>query len=1019
MAFCFLFVSGMAGLIYEIVWARYLALFLGHTQYAVVSVLVAFMGGLALGNFWLGQLSDRARTPLGIYAWLEIGLGAYALAFPAYYSFCHRLFIYLARSWQPAGATMLALKFAFSLFAILLPTVLMGGTLPVLARFVTRCLDELRAQVAALYAMNCAGAVAGCLAADFWLIPTWGLKLTLYCAAAMNLAVGLTALILHLSSRPGAASEATTSLVPGAEQFSPKSFRLALIGIGVSGFVAMLYEVAWTRLLALVLGSSTHAFSLMLLTLIAGISMGAWVINRWKTLRRILDAFAWAEIALALALLSSMFLYQHLPFWFANIAALLARRPEAYPLYELAQALICFGVMIVPAVCLGLTLPLVSRVATPEVSQTGGAVGRVFAINTLGTLLGAAITGLWLMPWLGLARTFALGAAANALVGAAILGRAQEKSQKTLLVLSPFFLAGVVWLAGRWFQDWPEILTLGLWRIESNSPSSENIRQTTRSYHLDFYRDGAGSTVSVNSFTGASGGRYLTLKINGKADASTLVPDMSTQLMLGHTPMLLRPNSQSALVIGLGSGITCGAIAAHPSIRRLDAAEISPDVAQAARLFASENRRVLNDPRFHLFVEDAKSFLQTTPQTYDLIVSEPSNPWMAGVAGVFSREFYESCRSRLCPGGLMTQWFHLYDNSDETVEIILHTFVTVFPHTSVWRGSINDMMLIGSTEPYQVDLAALEARFHHPDVEADLARIKISRVPVLLANEVISQENAAFIPSPRSPCHSDLHPILEYLAQKAFFLHGKAERWREFDETGSPRATTLLAKYLQTHPLTAPDFQGFTIFYSIYGLPPIRVYRSLLSRWHQQEPDALDPIELAVQLPRTELSPDLEVQRLAHIRNVIWRQAETDPTYLGMYRKFLLLDYRDQVSVFYTPPVNELEEVLARLIQTDPAHQRVYKLELAQLAWDSGKDDACLQIGLSALDPSAPGTADFDLDPQVPAEISAHMAEMAMRRGMPQEALRICRLATEARYTSPLLEMTQRKLTAQVNRAGR
>jgi spermidine synthase len=293
--FCLL-ISGMAGLVYEIVWARYLALFLGHTSYAVVAVLVAFMGGLALGNVWFGARADRSNRPLALYAWLEIGIGLYALAFPSYYELCHHAYVALARSWHPGSTGLLGMKFVFSLLTILLPTALMGGTLPVLTKLVTRSLGELQARVAALYFINSAGAVAGVLAADFWWIPTIGLQATVLAGAAMNLFVGALALFISGWIREGKsvlmAEPSPAVSAENDESFSSGELRLAIVGIGLSGFVAMLYEVVWTRLLALALGSSTHAFSLMLVTFISGIAVGAWIIGRWKKLRRTMEAFA-------------------------------------------------------------------------------------------------------------------------------------------------------------------------------------------------------------------------------------------------------------------------------------------------------------------------------------------------------------------------------------------------------------------------------------------------------------------------------------------------------------------------------------------------------------------------------------------------------------------------------------------------------------------------------------------------------------------------------------------------------
>ncbi|HKS38501.1 MAG TPA: fused MFS/spermidine synthase, partial [Verrucomicrobiae bacterium] len=328
-----LFVSGAAGLAYQVAWMRYLSLFLGNTSYAVVAVLVAFMGGLALGNAWLGTRADRMQRPLAMYGWLEIGIGIYALLFPLYYDFCHESYVALARSLQPGRAGLLVLKFLFSLLTILIPTVLMGGTLPVMTKLVTRSLGELRERVATLYFINSLGAVAGCFLADFWLIPAAGLQATVSAGAAMNLLVGALALFVSGWIKEGKGlvfEDAKEPVVEEEEVFTRGELRLAVVAIGVSGFVAMLYEVVWTRMLALVLGSSTHAFSIMLITFITGIAFGAWIVGRWKKLRRTMEAFAWAELALAITLLGSMFFYERLPFWFMKIADRLARQADAY-----------------------------------------------------------------------------------------------------------------------------------------------------------------------------------------------------------------------------------------------------------------------------------------------------------------------------------------------------------------------------------------------------------------------------------------------------------------------------------------------------------------------------------------------------------------------------------------------------------------------------------------------------------------------------------------------------------------
>jgi len=1049
-----LFLSGMAGLVYEIVWARYLALFLGHTSYAVVAVLVAFMGGLALGNSWIGAAADRARRPLAFYAWLEIGIGVYALAFPFYYRFCHQAFISVARHLTAGASSMVALKFAFSFLAILAPTILMGGSLPLLTRLLTRSLSEVRASVAALYFINSAGAVAGCLVGDWWFIPLWGLETALYGAAAMNLAAGAGALFMSSWSQEGrlapsaagiaepAPAGMTNGETPAAETgergaaragpdaagaaateevFTRGEAKLAVLAIGLSGFVAMLYEVVWTRLLALALGSSTHAFSLMLVTFIAGIAVGSWIVYRWKGLRRSFNAFGWAELALAGTLLGSMFTYQYLPYWSLRLPGLVVRQEEAYPFYELVQGLICFGVMFIPTICLGMTLPLVSRVATSELARTGSSVGRVFAVNTLGTVLGAGLTGLWLLPRLGLARTFALGVGANAVIGLAALGRRQWRARPSWLGLTLLAALGWAWVGGGAFdRTWRVAFTLGLYRQEHRLASLAEYRALARRTDLAYYCDGAGATVNVVRYTMPKRNEFY-LKVNGKTDAST-TEDMITQLLLGHLPMLLHPAPRQALVVGLGSGVTCGAVLRHAQVRGLDAVEISPEVVAAARrCFGQDNDRVLDNPRLRLVVEDAKTYLQITPQTYDAIISEPSNPWMAGVAGVFSREFYQNCRSRLRPGGLMLQWVHTYESSNAAFDIMLATFGTVFPHFSIWQGCPGDLFLIGSDQPWRVDLAELERRFNQPAIKSDLERAHISRLSVLLSQEIISQVNAPFVAPFDALVQSDFYPVLEFEAQRAFFVRRNSDRWDQLDESLWPRATTLLARYLQAHPLQKEDFAALREFH--FGKKFLRtaLVRSWLLRWRQDEPENLEPVALTARIADMASNPQLESLRLAPLGEVFMERAATDPQLLRHYAASLMAAYREQRSVFFTPNTTVLQAALERLIATDPKNQRTYRLFLAELAFDRGDDANCTLFTRAALDPDTKqgGPLNFELDPKAPRQALARLMEVFFRLGRTQEAWELCQQAVKQGYitmagnsSDPLLSMTFRKVLA-------
>jgi predicted membrane-bound spermidine synthase len=1017
-----LLLSGAAGLVYQVVWMRYLSLFLGTTSHAVVLVLVSFMGGLALGNAWLGVWADRVRRPLALYAWLELGIGLCALLFPHYYELAHRAYLSLATGLNPGGQVVLGLKFGFSFSTILVPTLLMGGTLPVMTKLVTRSLAELRARVGLLYFSNSLGAVVGCVLADFWWIPALGLEATVLAGASLNLAVGVAALLVGqaLENRGLPRQEGTPGAgSPAPVTFTPAELRLAIAGIGVSGFVAMLYEVVWTRMLALALGSNTHAFSIMLVTFISGIAAGAWVIARWHGLQRDLDAFAWAELALAGTLALSMCFYDLVPYGFARLASNLARRAEVYPLYELLQGLVCFAVMFPPTLCLGMTLPLVSRVATADLGRAGHAVGAVFAVNTLGTVLGAALTGLVLMPWLGLARTLGLGLGLNAALGILILGRARWLARPVWAwVGTPGLVIAWVLLAGAFDTTWQKTLTLGLWR-DTAPPDVKTYREYAHMMRLGYYRDGAGASVCVNQ--GWQGDdQLLTLRINGKPDAGTGI-DVPTQLLLGHLPMFLQPDARQVLVIGLGSGMTGGAALKHPGVEHLEVVELLPEVAAAAPLFAAHNDRVLEDPRVRLVLEDAKSFLQLTDRRYDAIISEPSNPWVAGQAGVFSREYYERCRARLKPGGLMVQWIQAYEIDDRTLEVMLNTLSGVFPVVGVWQPCAADLILVGSAHPRPVSFAEFERRFEQPAVKADLARFGLTRLPLLLAMEILSPENTALVAPPNTRVHSDFYPVLEYLAQRAFFVRTGPSLPAALNEHLSSRPSTLLGQYLKRHPLTEADYEAFVRYEAVHGVPIRRVFGSLLRRWLSEHPATPTPRLLLARAAEPEGAKELEAQRLTHWRTNTVAPDTVDPALLRLQATLLLETYRHQRSSFYRPPVSVLERVLEELVDLDPAQRRVYRLWLAEMAWDRQDDPTCFRLAQMALDPDVAlyGPAQFDLDRQAPARLLGRMIETLWRTRRLSEAWNLCQTARQNGYigqvnspSDPVTEMIARKIEA-------
>lgn len=1038
-AFWCLLLSGVAGLVYQVVWARYLALLLGSTSYGVVAVLVAFMGGLALGNAWLGRYADRLRRPLALYGWLEIGIAVYGIGFPLYFEFCQSGYRAIAAGIEPNHPSLLALKFLFGLVAILIPATLMGGTLPILTRLVTRSLGELRGRVAGLYFVNSLGAMIGVVAADFWWIPSFGLEVSLLGAAALNALVGVLALFVQSGLRdahlnqpandpPRPSTSTTPAPVDDGTPFAPFEWRLAVIAAGVSGFVAMLYEVVWTRMLALTLGSSTHAFSIMLATFIAGIAAGAWLVGRWRGLKRTFDAFGWIELALALLLLASMLFYHLLPYGFYRLGEILARRPGNHGVYQFLQFAICFAVMFGPALLLGMTLPLATRVATSEVARTGRSVGVVFSVNTIGTVLGAALSGLVFLPLLGLAATFALGLALNLAIALAVLLRHHARLRLALALGLPALVAACVAFASVILDPkWDRAFALGLWRYRGPTIDLQDYLRRVRSLNLRYHRDGAGSTVAlVSGIRSTNQVEQFDLRVNGKTDASSH-GDLPTQLLSGHIPMLLHTNATETLVVGIGSGITCGAILTHPNVRRLDVVEISPEVHHVAReWFRPFNGAALEDPRSQVIIDDAKSFLATTRRKYDVIVTEPSNPWMAGVSGVFSLEYYETCRESLKPGGIIAQWVQVYETDDSALRTVLATFGSVFPHFSIWQTLHGDLLLVGSLAPTDKDVDRIQRRFDHPEVRNDIQRADVFTLAALLGLQLVSEDNGAHLVDADTPRHSDFYPRLEYLAERAFFARGDTRFLAEFDERQFRRPTTLLARYLEKHPLTPQDARAVVLLGESADAPPPEIVRSALRQWSRLTPDDLMPVEISAKLAYSLPVSEAHVHEMAKTRSTMFAKAATEPEPLRMYSRYLQNAYRQTRSVLHQPPTEELQAVLEHLVETDSLHRTSHLLRQAELAWDLGQDDQFAALASAALlHTGADGLVGrFDFDYSAPGRVLALMIEALWRRGSLRDALWWCEAAKKGgfldehgKYHHPRLALVVRKVQLQVERA--
>jgi len=711
-----------------------------------------------------------------------VGIGLLAILSPHLLFLLSDLYVALAGQWFVSPFLSVSLRFLLSAAVLLPPTVLMGGTLPVLTRFATRSLVQLEGAVSWLYFLNSAGAVFGTLLAGFYLIPTYGLGVSVAITGAVNVAIGFACLLLKIKE-----GSISVHSGPELEPVTPKQVWIIYWAVFLSGCVSLVYEIAWIRLLSLVLGSSTYSFSIMLAAFIAGIALGSWLIAN-RVLPRVSSylLFGLAELGIGLSIILTLPLYERLPYTFHNIAWLLNRTTTTFYLFEEIKFFFCVALMLLPTTFIGMTLPLASRVATQSTQEVGKKVGSIFSVNTVGNVLGASAAGLVLLPLFGLQRLFETGVVVNLLVGSLVLWTAGAWSWKpkmisilgTLLVFLAYGVAGAPWdkriLSGGEFRN----------REAPQYSSYAAYKKAFESENLLYYKDDSNMTVTV---TRDDEGDELYLRVNGKVDA-TAKGDLATQILLAQVPLVLKPETKTVLVVGLGSGITAGSVLRHP-IERLDVVEISSAVVEAERFFKPYNYNALQDPRLHLHIEDAKTMLKLTPDRYDVIISEPSNPWIAGIGNLFSVEFYREVLRHLESGGLMVQWFHRYEMSDDNFQLILRTFASVFNDVTMW-GVQEDVLLVGSNATHRINFKQMERAFDQKEVRSDLERIGIGTFPTLLSLHMASDLTVRRMGG-KGPLNSDLFPILEYEAPKAFYLDVTSELAQEYDERWFPKKEPL------------------------------------------------------------------------------------------------------------------------------------------------------------------------------------------------------------------------------------
>ena len=832
---CF-FLSGFSGLIYQILWTRMITQIIGSAPFSVSIILTIFMGGLGAGSYLCGRFIDRIREPLllvKLYGLLELVIGAYALAIPLLLMILKPLQAVIYNSIYQHFIIYNMLTFLICALIFCIPVICMGATLPVLCRFYVTRLDNLGTHAGRLYGFNTIGAALGSLVCGFWLIALWGIWGSLAFAVFVNTIIGLLCLAVSYRAKIIDTADALRASHPnsrapagGTNEESPVhplDRNAALIIFVVSGFCAMACEVIWTKLLGLIVGPTTYSFTIVLVTFITGLGLGSmifgYVADRTKDCLRLL-LFTQVAAALLVLMVSQLLGNSHLFF-----AKLIFTFKDQFGLLNVLKAALLFLFIMLPTLCFGATFPLVGKIYTRSVTNIGRSISVAYLLNTIGALCGPFFAGFLLIPLLGKESSLKLVAGLQLVTCLGIAGVVLWQKKQSVMQfgwLVPPVLAGLI--LSLYYPAWShQQLSISKYHrfeeIQSELTGSGwfealfqgvQILDRIEKGTLVYYGDGIGGFTTVLKYTDdVMGNISYTMANSGKADASSRY-DMETQTLLAHIPMLYHKRPKTVMVIGLASGITAGEVLHYP-IEKLDILEINDQVVAASNLFIPWNNGVLSNPKTNLIIQDARAHIQLTRETYDVIISEPSNPWMAGLAALFTRNFFSSAKERLSAEGIFVQWMHSYQMDWETFSLVGRTFADVFP---------NSHLIIMNPSKPEGDYMLVGINGSHTPVFEDAAQ-KLSSLqksknvtiedPRLLYRLVLSEDLQGLFG--QGVVHTDNRPRLEFSAPKLMYHAGRTvfENIWAMRSQGLSAATQDMIKQMESNVDSQIDYAAYVL----------------------------------------------------------------------------------------------------------------------------------------------------------------------------------------------------------------
>ena len=808
---------------------------IGGAPFSVSIILTVFMGGLGLGSYLAGRHIDRIETPstlIKLYGALELVIGIYAGLIPVLLSAFKPLQALIYNNLYAHFLTYNLLTFLLCAVILCVPVICMGATLPILCRFYVDRMAKVGAHAGRLYGLNTIGAAAGSLICGFWLVQWWGVPGTMAFAVATNSIIGLACLLVGFKVQLPEGIRAAKRPKPrhpgiGDESPARPAERLAaLVIFAVSGFCAMACEVIWTKLLALIVGPTTYSFTIVLVTFIAGLALGSllfgWLADRVRNCLALLLA---TQAAAALLVLGVSQILGDSQLFFAK---LIFTFKDQFGFLNVVKAGALFVLMILPTLCFGASFPLVSKICTRSMAHVGRSIGFAYMVNTIGALLGPFVAGFVLIPLLGkeagLKVAVGLQLSTSVVIAALMFSRKPRNlRQQALLAVAAAAGLTLCLLFPSWshrqlsigkyhdLEGIRPVLTRSGW-LEALFHGTRELEKVEKG-ELVYYGDGIGGFTSVVKYTDALGNTNLAMANSGKTDASSR-QDMETQTLLAHFPMLCHRNPQSVMVIGLASGITAGEVSHYP-VAAMDVLEINQQVVDASRFFNPWNSQVLADTRVRLILQDARAHLQLTRQTYDVIISEPSNPWMEGLAALFTRDFFALARERLRDDGVFAQWVHAYQMDWGAFAMIGRSFAEVFPDSLLVMMSLarpeGDYMLVGFKGRERRGLQGAKA------LQPPSQNVVLNHPQVLTRLVVSENLPALFGPG---DVHTDRHPQLEFIAPRLMYQRtGQIyDRIQSKKHGGLSAETRDTIRRLEADVDAQVDFAAFALsVYSPFG----------------------------------------------------------------------------------------------------------------------------------------------------------------------------------------------------------